>query len=151
MTKKIIIATIFIVIVACGYVFFPENSSMDRKEMQPVITINDFEIKVEIADTLEKRNQGLSGRPFMAENEGMLFVFEEPRRPIFWMKDMLIPLDFIYIKDDQVVDLVENVQPEGSNPVRRISPETNVLYVLEVNAGVVQKYNIEIGDNAILK
>lgn len=160
MTRKTIIATVFILVIVCGYIFYSEseNQAVMQKEQEkaqsqprPIIAISDFEIEVEIADAVEKQIQGLSDRPFMAENEGMLFVYEKPGKPSFWMKDMLFPLDFIYIKDDRVVDLVENVQPEGPDPIKRIAPKTYTLYVLEVNAGVVQRHNIKIGDSAVLK
>ena len=148
MAKDIIIAIIFIsAIVVFGYVFLSEKSSTDQGE-QPVVTVNGFEIEVEIADTVEERNQGLSGRPFLGVNEGMLFIFEEPRRPLLWMKNMSFPLDFIFIKDEKVVGFVENVRPEGSRPVRRIMPNVEVLYVLEVNAGTIKTHNIKIGDSA---
>ena len=52
-----------------------------------------MKIKVELAITPEARAQGLSGRPSLSENEGVLFVFDKPDKYSFWMKNMNFPLD----------------------------------------------------------
>ena len=52
---------------------------------------------MDLADTPEKRFQGLSGREILEEGTGMLFVFQEERQHTFWMKDMRFPLDMIWI------------------------------------------------------
>src|SRR3989344_4302445 len=58
---------------------------------------------IEIGDEEAERAQGLSGRKSLAENEGMLFVFGgKDVKPAFWMKDMLMPIDIIWINDRKV-------------------------------------------------
>ena len=81
----------------------------------------------------------------------MLFVFESTRIPSFWMKEMLIPLDFVWIGEDcSVVDLHTDVPPPppgtstGSLPNYR--PSSPVRFVLEINAGKVDESRIEVGD-----
>ena len=68
-------------------------------------------VRVEIRDDTNGRNLGLSGRSSLAENEGMLFIFDTPAVYEFWMKDMNFPLDFIWINNGLVVDLSEHIPP----------------------------------------
>ncbi len=110
------------------------------------IKIGNAEINAEIADTPLKRAKGLSGRDGLPEKSGMLFIFENSGYHYFWMKDMLIPLDFIWINNSRVIDTKENVKPEDYQPPKTLASQDEVNMVLEVNAGFVQKENIKIGD-----
>ncbi len=112
-----------------------------------VVKIGRAQIQVEIADTPEARAQGLSGRAKLEEGYGMLFPMGEPEVYAFWMKDMQFPLDIIWIRDDRVVDISENVPPPkiGEFPVS-VRPRSPVNYVLEVNAGFAEKNGVTVGD-----
>lgn len=112
------------------------------------ISINNHLINIEIVKNDTDRQKGLSGRKSLAQNSGMLFVFPNKGYHYFWMKEMQIPLDFIWIDGDKVVDLTENVSPLRKNSV---NPSTFTSgyptdKILEVNAGTVKKLNIKIGD-----
>jgi uncharacterized membrane protein (UPF0127 family) len=81
----------------------------------------------------------------------MLFVFPTSSQPAFWMQGMQFPLDFIWISaGGRITDLTENVPPpaaatpDSELPVYR--PSAPVLYVLEVNAGVVAATAVHMGD-----
>ena len=69
-------------------------------------------LNVEVADTSLKQAQGLSGRSGLSEDEGMLFVYNESHMGNFWMKDMIMPIDIIWINGDKVIDISSEVQPE---------------------------------------
>lgn len=106
---------------------------------------NKVSIKAELADTNIKRTKGLSNKEKLAENQGMLFVFEKPGFYSFWMKEMKFPIDILWIDSEQkVIDLTENLSPETFPQI--FQPLKPVQYVLEVNAGFIKKYNIKIGD-----
>ena len=123
-------------------------SSENRETKKTTLLINGQELQVEIADSFLKRQQGLVGRTTLAENQGMLFVFEKPGRYSFWMKDMRFSLDFIWLKDNQVLETSENVpapQNAAESPVV-VKPQQPVDKVLEVNAGTVKRLNISTGD-----
>jgi hypothetical protein len=113
------------------------------------IRINGEEFEVMIADTPAQKNRGLSGTESLPSDRGMLFTYKEAQKPEFWMKDMLIPLDFIWINNGEVVDLHEDVEPAEVQPPNTITPKKKVDMVLEVNAGVIQGYNIKIGDEVV--
>lgn len=109
------------------------------------ISINDHELRVELADTPAKQSQGLSGRESLPNNQGMLFIFDNYTQPGFWMKDMQFPLDIIWIRDNMIIDITENIPVPENNQLINYYPSEPINYVLEVNAGWVNKNNIKIG------
>lgn len=113
---------------------------------QPIgIFIRDIPIYVSVADTVEERQHGLSDITSLPERNGMLFVFDREGSYGFWMKDMLIPLDILWIDDElRVVHIERNVRPD-SYPTMFSSPEP-ARFVLEVNAFFVSTFNIHEGD-----
>jgi uncharacterized membrane protein (UPF0127 family) len=105
---------------------------------------------VELAVTPAERARGLSGRASLAQDAGMLFVFEAATIPSFWMKDTLIPLDLVWIDGDKrVVGVTADVQTEpgvADGDLRRYSPPASVLYVLELNSGAAARLGLDTGD-----
>lgn len=95
------------------------------------IEINNKKYKVKEAKTPEEREKGLQGVKELPEDEGMLFYFDEPTKVSMWMKDTLIPLDIIYINQDQEVSYVYEAEPEDE----KLVTVDKTLYVLEVNRG----------------
>ena len=65
-----------------------------------IIEVNDKKYNVDVVNTSEDMKKGLQGIKEMPEDEGMLFVFDEPQTVGFWMKDTLIPLDIVFINED---------------------------------------------------
>lgn len=116
------------------------------------LTIKDTTINVEIADNDVLRARGLSGRDGLNENSGMLFTYAKSGRPSFWMKDMRFALDFVWIKNNQIVELAENVPPpkETNNTPTVITPKVDVNSVLELPAGFIEKHNLQLGDSVVL-
>lgn len=106
------------------------------------LRIGNAQVTAEVRDTEAGRSQGLSGREKLAEDEGMLFVFDQPGIYPFWMKGMKFPLDFVWIQGDKVVEVRENVGTEEMD----IKPLQLIDKVLEVNSGWVKKQGIKIGD-----
>lgn len=113
---------------------------------KPTLEINDVKIDLEIADTFEAQRQGLSDREELANNTGMLFVWEEKQIKNFWMKNMHFPLDIIWIDGNKIVHISENLPPEGEMPQNHYSSIVPVNNVLEVNAGFCAEHDIKIGD-----
>lgn len=105
-------------------------------------------LKVEVADTEEKRLNGLSGRSRMPENQGMLFVFEESGRYPIWMRNMQFSIDIYWLDGHGVIiDMWENAHPESYPQV--FEPDDEAYYILEVVAGFSEVYNIQIGDRVV--
>lgn len=103
-----------------------------------IIEIGGKQYKVELAETEAEKEEGLQGIKDLPDNQGMLFVYDKPQTVGFWMKDTLIPLDIIFIDENQEVISIYQGKPED----KTIVEEDNVKYVLEVN----QNSGIEEGD-----
>ncbi|MBI2543448.1 MAG: DUF192 domain-containing protein [Candidatus Aenigmarchaeota archaeon] len=117
---------------------------MNKPTKYSKVTIGDVEIKTEIADTPLKQMKGLMFRKHLPENEGMLFVFGGEDYRGIWMMNTSIPLDIIWINGNmEIVHIEKNVQPCGIFcPVYQ--PDKKAKYVLEVNAGFVEKNDIDV-------
>lgn len=103
-------------------------------------------IKVEVADSVWERAEGIMFRKSLGENQGMLFVLEEEERPRFWMKNMNFPLDIIWIKQDKrVAQISRNATPCTDN-CPTFNPSEKVKYVLEVPAGFADSRQVKPGD-----
>ncbi len=95
------------------------------------IEIGNKKYKVQEARTEEEKEKGLQGVTELPEDEGMLFYFDPPEDVSMWMKDTLIPLDIVFINDDEEVVYVG----EGIPNTETQMTVQNVAYVLEVNSG----------------
>ena len=101
-------------------------------------------IAIEFAKDEYSREKGLMYRRSMDEMQGMLFFFEDEAPRSFWMKNTYISLDIIYIAENKkIVSIQKSAIPlsEESLPSYK-----DAMYVLEVNAGFTDKYNIKVGD-----
>ena len=101
-------------------------------------------LDIEIADTDFDIETGLMYRNSMENKQGMLFVFEDEIERFFYMKNTKIPLDLIYMNTDKsIVSFQKNAKPFDETSLPSNAP---VKYVLEVNAGLVDTWNVSIGD-----
>ena len=104
--------------------------------------ITNFDI--EIADSDYETQTGLMYRNSMENNQGMLFIFPDEAMHSFYMKNTEIPLDIIFVSSDlRIASFKENAQPLNESG---LSSEVPVQYVLEINAGLVEKWQLEVGD-----
>ena len=103
-------------------------------------------ITVALATTPAEQEQGLSDTKQLNFDQGMLFVFNPPTMPAFWMKDMNYPLDIIWIdQDKKVIGVSANLDPK-TYP-QTFSPSDPIEYVLEVSSGFYKTNNIQVGDS----
>lgn len=110
-----------------------------------VYKIGRFNYTLEIVSSAEDRQKGLSDRLDLPALQGMLFIFETVDDYGIWMKDMNFALDIIWLNENQrVIGWTENVQPTSYPEVFRA--ETDSLYVVEINAGEVDRSGLQIGD-----
>lgn len=142
MKKNILILIFVIIFVSISFLYFNKE-----KEIK-IVKIAGQDIKVDLAITQQQEEKGLSGREGLAEDKGMLFIFERPFVYGFWMKDMLFPIDIIWINEhQQVVYIKENASPEAYPEI--YTPKENAKYVLEVKTGFARKNNLKIGDTVL--
>lgn len=117
----------------------------------PYVKIGNATVSVELAITPEEKAKGLMHREYLAEDKGMLFIFEDEKTPSFWMKNTLLPLDMVFINsDNKIVDILI-AEPCKKDPCKNYTPKADAKYVLEINAGFSEKHNAKIGDEVSFK
>ncbi len=127
-----------LIIAAACLIYVPQIISV-FKGQAPTLT-------VEVVDTFDARALGLSGRTELPDNYGMLFVFDTAERQGFWMKDMQVPIDIFWLKDNgTILDVKENVSPDTYPDV--FYPSAPVRYVLETRAGFASNHALTKGDS----
>ena len=142
------IALIALVLMALLFVFLRLRGARPREHTIRVGTTN---VTVEIADTVGKQRQGLSGRSRLVEGHGMYFPMSTSALHSFWMKDMQFPLDIIWIRDGRIVDISENVPyPVGDHTPVSVQPKELTTGVLEVNADFTEKHGTKIEDTVTM-
>ena len=134
MKKIIYVFVVSLILFTCYYYV--------RHPIGERVSINGHTIFVELAVTEADKEKGLGYRNSLAADHGMLFVYNHPERYGFWMKGMRFPLDFIWINGNKVADLTKNV----STGAPAFAPFVPADKVLEVNAGVIDRFGINIGD-----
>jgi uncharacterized protein len=95
--------------------------------------------------TPEHFEAGLMGRSQLEANHGMLFRFEPAQPTRFWMKDCLLPLDFVYGLGQTVVATTPNVAPCVQTPCSILNSPGAVNWVLELPAGSIKRLNLHSG------
>ncbi len=99
---------------------------------------------LEIADTAITREKGLMYRKVLSDNEGMLFVFDQPERLCFWMKNTFVSLDILLLnKQGVIVEIFKNMKPHSQK--HRCS-KGFMQRAIELKAGICHDKGIRIGD-----
>jgi uncharacterized membrane protein (UPF0127 family) len=143
--NKIIIGFIIILLIFSGIIVFQINKTPAPKSK---VTIDKHDFSVELATTSAQQQLGLSGRASMPKNQGMLFIFQVANRYPFWMKDMKFNLDMIFINNNKIVSIFQNVpKPKNANAnLPTYAPSSPANEVLELNAGVAKTDGFKKGD-----
>ncbi len=151
--------SLIIVIGILAFLLYTEYGAPLMRSFNPfeapyTIQIGPSSLLVSVAATREERRQGLSGVESMESDQGKLFIFEESGYHGIWMKDMLFPIDIIWVSADfQIVHIERSAHPStyiNDNDARVFSPSTPAKYVIEVNADYTRQYGIEVGDTISL-
>lgn len=156
----LILGIIGILVVTLAFKNLPQNKVLSALNPAPTpvptknITLNGKTLDVMLAQTPAEQQRGLSGTTHLNENGGMLFVFPKGTRTAFWMKDMVIAIDIIWIQDNKIIQIDKNLVPPEPNTaesqLKLYTPNQPIDYVLEVNAGYSEKNNLKVGDELTL-
>ena len=95
------------------------------------LKIGDHKLTVEVADSPGEQAVGLMNREFLPAHRGMIFLFDEPKRASFWMKDTSIPLDIAFLDASGVILEIHPLVPFEETPV--VSRSDQVAYAIETN------------------
>lgn len=100
-----------------------------------------------VATDRAAKAQGLMYIESLGEFEGMLFIHSRPAKISMWMKNTLIPLDMLFVRDDQTIaTIVTDTVPLSTDTIFSREPVTTVL---ELNAGSAQRWGIQVGDRVL--
>jgi uncharacterized protein len=124
-----------------------EATSSSNGYSQANVTVNGVVLVADISASNEQRTKGLSIKDSLAENEAMLFEFDNEGEHTFWMKNMKFPIDIIWINGNRTVVHVEhNLQPCNSELLcPTYKPSEDSLYVLETVGGFAEKHDVVQG------
>ncbi len=151
--KRVLLASAILLIIIGG-LYLTQNNFLKRggklsflKKPQ-IVTIANQNFKVTVASSQQEKEIGLSEAKSLQQNQGMIFLFEKPDYYSFWMKNMKIPIDIIYISKNTIVTIINNVQPPKSNNENLViyAPTKPADKVLEIQAGLSEKYNFRNGN-----
>jgi hypothetical protein len=100
--------------------------------------------KVEVAESEAQHERGLMYRQSLAEDAGMIFLFQPPQEANFWMKNTLIPLDMLFIRaDGSIAKIIANAKPQDLSILASGEP---VRAVVEIKGGTALLQGIKVGD-----
>lgn len=144
MAKNIFLIIIFFFIFLGIYILY-WPIPLSKKE----VIIKNKKFTLEIAKTISQKTKGLSSRTSLCDNCGMIFVYKNEGFYPFWMKDTLIPLDMIWINNNNEIVSVYTAIPEINKPLTQLTIYRNnkpAKNIIELNAGEADKLGLKIGD-----
>lgn len=108
---------------------------------------NGKKVLAEQARTETMMMRGMMFRDSLAEDRGMLFTHGEEGNFPYWMFQVKIPLDMIWLDSHRrIVEIVENAQPCPQKPCSSYGGKEKALYVLELSGGNAKKNSLKVGD-----
>ena len=106
-----------------------------------------FEFQVEMASTPAQRNRGLMFRDELAADRGMLFDFQQTQPVTMWMRNTLISLDMLFVREDgRISRIVAETEPLSDRTIGSGGP---VRAVLELRGGRAAELGIRPGDRLV--
>ncbi|GAB4313069.1 MAG: hypothetical protein Kow0091_19780 [Geminocystis sp.] len=121
-------------------------SSPQNLPINAILSIDNQQIELEVAETPEQQQLGLMFRTDLPPDRGMLFLFQPPTIVNFWMKNVFISLDMLFVRDGVVQNIAHNVPPCTKEPCPLYSSEVEIDQVIELAGGRAKELNIKKGD-----
>ncbi len=107
-------------------------------------------LQVEVMVKDEDRAMGLMFRPSLAQDRGMLFLFEQPEFHGIWMKNCRFPIDILWLDEARtVVHVADSVPPCTAEPCPVYQPLRKAAYVVELNAGQARREKAVVGSSVL--
>jgi uncharacterized membrane protein (UPF0127 family) len=110
------------------------------------IVSNGRKIELEVARTPEEQSKGLMYRPPLPDNRGMLFLFSSPQPVRFWMKNVPVPLDMVFLQNGVVKYIQASAPPCPSEPCPTYGPDVPIDMVIELRSGRAAELNLQEGE-----
>lgn len=103
-------------------------------------------IQLEVARTPQQQAQGLMYRPALPDNRGMLFQFGTPRPVNFWMKNVPVPLDMVFLQNGVIQYIEGSAPPCRIEPCPTYGPNVPIDMVIELRSGRAAELDLQPGD-----
>jgi len=147
-------ALLIVILIISPFVVTADNYALRELESweKNIIQISNssgnlHQFEVYIADSNSKRKKGLMYVKSLPRNYGMLFKFDSPRIASIWMKNTYISLDLLFIdKNQTIIKIYNDAKPLN---LKSISSKLKVKWVLEVNGGLAEELEVNLGDTVI--
>ena len=124
----------------------PENISSEQIRWQVNET---FLINLEISDDFKKREIGLMNKKVLDQDKGMIFIYERLEPVNIWMYKTFIPLDIIFLKNNEIQKIQFNAKPCLKLPCEIYPSEKPIDMVIEINGGLSKELNLNVGEELI--
>lgn len=138
------------------FIQFGQFEGRDPSAPEAFFEIASQTIALEVAQTPNQQALGLMYRPTLASDRGMLFIFDPPQIVSFYMKNVLIPLDIIFLRDGKVLEIAANVPPCTTEPCPLYFPTVasaqgiepvHVDQVIELRGSRAAELGLQVGDD----
>jgi hypothetical protein len=140
------IALLLVALASCA----PSNAEAPPPPTGTQIVIRtgtgDVRVNVEVADDESERAVGLMDRESLPDERGMAFLWTDPIRASFWMKDTLIPLSIAFWDEGRHIVAILDMDPCRGDPCPTYDPGVEFVGALEVNLGFFDDHGVQVGD-----
>ena len=142
MRRNLLTALVFVLLAIA--IYFLVEVPFSKKH---IVTIRGASLEVEVANNSYLRKAGLMGRQYLDMDQGMLFMEPGGTRESFWMKNMLFPLDVLWMDEEMnIFQINKNVPPCTQKNCPSIPSQQPAKYVLEIKGGICDQLGIAEGD-----
>ncbi|MEH1839498.1 MAG: DUF192 domain-containing protein [Nostoc sp.] len=124
----------------------PENLGQKLPISAKAIVPNGTMINLEVAQTQQQQAMGLMYRPALPDDRGMLFGFPSPQPVSFWMKNVPVALDMVFLQNGVVKYIQAAAPPCASEPCPTYGPNTPINQVIELRSGRAAELKLKVGD-----
>jgi uncharacterized protein len=124
----------------------PKNLGQTLPISAKAIVPNGTTIKLEVAKTPQQQQMGLMYRPALPDDRGMLFGFRSPQPVSFWMKNVPVALDMVFLQNGVVKYIQAAAPPCVNEPCPTYGPNTPIDKVIELRSGRAAELNLKVGD-----
>ncbi|MEL6458110.1 MAG: DUF192 domain-containing protein [Cyanobacteria bacterium J06636_27] len=127
------------------------NNNGQKLPISAVATIPDgTQIRLEVALTPKQQAMGLMYRPALPDNRGMLFTFPSPQPASFWMKNVPVPLDMVFMRKGVIQYIEASAPPCITEPCPTYGPRTLIDQVIELRSGRAAELGLKKGDKVTI-
>ena len=108
--------------------------------------------ELEVTETPQEQSLGLMFRSALPDNRGMLFSFGPPQPLRFWMMDVPVPLDIVFLRNEVVVAISPSAPPCTAKPCPTYGPGPELIdQVIELRGGRAAEIGLKTGDAVLIQ